>query len=784
MDREELRFRLTSGLRKAAGHVRSAVLPPRWRRGSLASLLAPEAGSPALTQARRSLHAGDWSSAHRVLASHFASRPPRFVLDPRTLETLRTRITRHFPDAGRDALRRADRVLEGRYDILGYRDIAFGAPPAWHKDAVHNREAPSGFWATIPYLDPRSGDHKVIWEINRHQHWLMLARAFQLTGDRRYYAAFVAQLDDWMSANPPLEGINWASMLELGFRSLSWIWSLHLFAAAAAEDGPDSPPWAVDLLLGLDRQLTHIEQNLSQYFSPNTHLTGEALALYVTGCALPELAASGRRTILGRRVLLDEIRRQINGDGGHRELSAHYHRYSTDFYLLAAGAARAAGDSVGPAFEEAALRQTRYLRTLADDTGRLPLIGDDDGGQLFPICGRAPSDCRDTLAAASAMLDEPALAVGDLPEEVFWLCGTLPLEQMPRALAPWPSTALPESGYYVSRTTAGDHLVFDAGRHGFLNGGHAHADALSIVLTVGGRPVLVDPGTAAYTIDAAVRDRFRSTAMHNTVLLNGRPQSVPRGPFHWQSTANARSLVWTSGEGFDYAEGIHDGYRPIAHARGVLALHGIGWLVIDHVFSGAAPGEGTLQTAEAFWHLHPDWSPVSATGGTLLLRHAEGPVRGFASSTTLQVLTPDEANGFDSYAPAYGRIERAACVRGRITGSLPLSFATLVPAPSATAEIASTVSVRAVPVTHRPGPAWHCAAFRVSFHGCEAIVLSAIERSPDEPAGSPGQLWGCEEARTDGRVALIPAGGNLLRGPLIIHGTRVETFAPAGLIRA
>ena len=86
-----------------------------------------------------------------------------------------------------------------------------------------------------------------------------------------------------MSRNPPLEGVNWASMLELAFRSLSWIWALHFFAPAALDDAPEAPPWTVDLLLGLDRQQTHIAGNLSQYFSPNTHLSGEALAIFVAG---------------------------------------------------------------------------------------------------------------------------------------------------------------------------------------------------------------------------------------------------------------------------------------------------------------------------------------------------------------------------------------------------------------------------------------------------------------------------------------------------------------------
>jgi hypothetical protein len=780
MDGEELRFRVTCEARKTADRVRSAIAAPRWRRGDLSSLLE-RAGSPLLLQAQHSLRASDWVSAHRTLAFHFATRAPRFPLDPRTIGTLAARITQRFPGAGADASRRAESVLDGRYDLLGYRDLRFGHPPAWHTDPVHNREAPGGFWSAIPYLAPQSGDHKVIWEINRHQHWLTLGRAHHLTGEVRYYDAFVDQLDHWLAGNPPLHGINWASMLELGFRSLSWIWSLHFFAAAAAGEPSSRAPWIVDLLLALDRQLTHIEHNLSRYFSPNTHLTGEALALYVAGCALPELRGSGRRVTIGRRILLEEIDRQINADGGHAELSAHYHRYSTDFYLLAALTARAAGDAAAAAFEQAALRQATYLRTLADDRGNLPQLGDDDGGQLFPICGRAPSDCLDTLAAASVILDEPTLAVSAVPEEVFWMCGALPLETMPRAATPWRSAPLTDSGYYVSRTAAGDHLVFDAGRHGFLNGGHAHADALSVVLSIGGRPLLIDPGTATYTMNPADRDRFRSTAMHNTVALDGRPQSEPDGAFNWRSRADARLLVWESGQGFDYAEGVHDGYRPLAHARSVLALRGAGWLVIDHLFT--EDRSTPAASADAFWHVHPDWSVTAASGGSVRLRHRDGLVHALVSSSALEILSSEEAGGLDRYAPVYGRIERATCVRGRTAGPLPRAFATFIPAVPVGTGVDRTVSVTALPVTDDPGPSWHGAAFRLSWFGGEAIALSAVEREIAGTAAGPGVLWGCGDARTDGRYALVAVNGDRRGEPVIVHGQRVESRLPAGLVR-
>ncbi len=638
---------------------------------------------------------------------------------------------------------------------------------------MHERQPPLAFWSAVPYLDPAYGDHKVIWEINRHQHWLAFGRAHQLSGDRRYYDGFVAQLENWLAINAPLQGVNWASMLELAFRSLSWLWALHFFAPAALDDAPAAAPWSVDLLLGADRQLTHIEHNLSRYFSPNTHLSGEALALYVAGMALPELAASPRRARLGRQVLLGEIDRQINADGGHAELSAHYHRYSTDFYLLATLVARRSGDEAAPAFEEAARRQARYLRTIADDAGRLPLLGDDDGGQLFPVCGREASDGRDTLWNAASIVDDPSLAIGSPPEETFWWCGTPVLDRPQTATVG--SQALRASGYYVSRTAAGDHLIFDAGRHGYLNGGHAHADALAVVLTRAGRPFLVDAGTGTYTMDPAVRDRFRSTAMHNTVVFDGRPASRPRGPFHWASATDAACVVWQSEAHFDYVEGVHEGYRPRTHARAIFALHGIGWVFLDHVLG---PPEGTT-VADAFWHVHPDWR-WTARGAGVLFEHRDGIVSAMESTAGLRVLSADEAAGLDSYAPVYGRVERSLCVRARVASALPktvATFITAIPAPA-------LASIQEVPVTHAPGPQWHGSAFRLTWCGQEAIILTAVEQSPGGTGTrARASMWGTDLAQTDARAAVIQLSGSALGASILVQGSRAE-LATAGVRRA
>jgi hypothetical protein len=681
MSAAELRTRVTTSVRREASRLAHRARPSAWDRRALAAALVP--GTPALASAIAHLEAGRAEDAHRVLRRHVVGRPRRWPIAAGARDTIAAAITAHLPAAAADAVARADAIVAGHYDLLGYRGLRFDtAGPAgtidWNRDPVHDRCAPQVFWTDVPFLDPRSGDHKIIWELNRHQHWLALGRGWWLTGDPRYPAAFGRELAGWMAANPPLTGINWASMLELALRSISWLWALQLFAAAPEDDGGLGPepvgefPWTVDLLLGLDRQLRQVEQNLSTYFSPNTHLIGEALALYVAGRSLPELERAPAWAMAGRRVLLDEMARQILPDGGHVERSFHYHRYALDFYLLALSVARLTRDDDRP-FVEAVRRLARFARTVADDAGRLARIGDDDGGQLFPICGRDSADASDSLALAAWLLDDPGLAVGAIPEEVLWMTAGAAVAAAPVDPIAIPSASFGHSGYTICRSARGDHLVFDAGPHGFLNGGHAHADALAVALTVAGRPLFVDAGTGCYTIDRETRDRFRSTRLHNTVVVGGRSQSLPDGPFHWSHTAHGQRVRWAAARYFDYVEGTHDGYAPIRHHRTVFARPGC-WIVRD-----CLAGDGTVE-ATVYWHLDPRWVVAHDRDGWLLATDGLGPpvwiaaVDGAFDAIAASAGPPD----LGWVAPVYGCFVPTTTLRRSVAATAPVEIVTVI----------------------------------------------------------------------------------------------------------
>jgi hypothetical protein len=744
MGPQELWFRACERSRMLSEQLIVTCGRAKWSRERLSSRLLSM--SPSLVRAQHALVRRDWQSAGEGLHAHFVTRPGLFPLDPSRRESIATSIGEQFPGAAHAARTLADRLLAGRYDLLGYQDLMIGASDQidWHFDPVHARRAPRQFWTRVPYLDPRVGDHKIIWELNRHQHWLMLGRAAWLTNDSRYAESFRSQLASWLSENPPLTGINWSSMLELGFRAISWLWAIHFFVAVQDESSDWS--WLIDALLALDAQLNHISRHLSTYFSPNTHLLGEGLALYVAGRVLPELRGARNWEALGRQILKEQARRQVHPDGGHAELSAHYHRYALDFYLLALVIARLTNDPAQTDFAEVASRLAVFCRAIAEHDGRLPTIGDDDGGLLFPICGRSPADASDSLSLAASLLDRPDLAVTDPPEETLWMLGG------DRARLRWPkrshapkSHLFPQTGYAVLRSAQGQGIL-DVGPHGFLNGGHAHADALSLVLSIEGRPLLVDPGTSTYTMDPDRRDLFRSTAMHNTPTVDGLQQSISDSPFHWRTVAKSSVRLWRNGPGFDAVEGEHDGYLPQVHRRAVLRDQSGLWLVADHLL-----GKGRHQL-DLHWHLDPAWHVTQNDRGVARIEHTDGSAAEIAS--TGSELTYCRGGELGWRAPVYGQRVPAFTLHVTESGPVPLSVVTAI----AAGFPEKSLSLEAVEVATDRKDNWHRSAVAGHYADGRFIALFSTEDAAREGVS----VRSCQrihldgnEFHTDARLALL-----------------------------
>ena len=427
------------------------------------------------------------------------------------------------------------------------------------------------------------GDHKITWEISRHQHLVLLARAWVFSGNDRFAQEAVLQWRHWIASNPFPLGINWTSTLEVAFRLLSWIWMDHILAGSAH----DTEDFRRDLEHAIGRSAWYIRRYLSTYFAPNTHLLGEALAMFAAGLLYPQFRDSDDWVAEGWTVLREQARHQVRADGFHFEQSVYYHVYALDMFLHARILAERSG--LDPSELDTTIQRMADALSSVSRGGVPPRFGDDDGGRLFDSSRNQMIHLLDPLSTAVALCQNPVWKrlCGGLREETHWLLGEAGARRFDAShVAPPDSeaTLFRESGH-ACMPQEGALLVADVGPHGWGHGGHGHADALSLQLMKAGEALLTDPGTCAYPAATPERNRFRGTAAHSTLEIDGTGQAEPTGSFRWKRMPSVAVERWHGGSPVTLLIAQHDGYRrlsdPVIHQRSIVSLNGSGWFVRD-----------------------------------------------------------------------------------------------------------------------------------------------------------------------------------------------------------
>lgn len=589
---------------------------------------------------------------------------------PRLMDLLRERI----PLQAEGIIKRAEKICQHRFDLLGYQDLDYGRVIDWHLDAVHGKRAPRDPWFKIRYLDFASvGDSKVTWELNRHQHLVTLAKAYWLTKDDRFAAELVDQWRHWQKENPYPRGINWVSSLEVAFRSLSWLWMRFLLEGTSVMTSEFREQW----LRAMALNGRHIDRYLSTHFSPNTHLLGEAVALFFIGTLCPELRSSSRWQRRGWEIVLQESERQVRADGFYFEQSTYYHVYALDFFLHAGVLASLNSMPFPPEYDRRLVQMLEALAVLCR-AGTAPRWGDDDGGRVFDAGRNGAEHLGDPLATGAVLFGRGDFkwVTTELREETLWLLGEKGVVEFDRVEAKPPSmtsVALPDTGLYVMSSGEGKlQVVIDAGPQGALSAGHGHADALSLTVHAGGHELLGDPGSYVYVCEGTERDQFRGTAAHNTLQLDGMDQSDPKGPFGWRYLTSTKAERWICGQTFDLFVGSHDGYSrvedPAVHQRWVFFLKPKFWLIRDLV-RGAGKHQLDLR-----WHLSPRLSSSKSAADRFFDPEKTGGIAIFSAAEQTWSKTADRSG----WSKAYGAKEQATEIKFTTVTTLPAEFATLL----------------------------------------------------------------------------------------------------------
>ncbi len=502
--------------------------------------------------------------------------------------------------------------------------MQFGNPPEWHRDTQSGIVAPRLHWSRISYLSHSLvGDHKIVWEVNRHQYLLIPTLLWTIDRHADDFTLVQSHLASWLDSNPTSLGINWCSSLEVAYRAITWCWLLSLL--------PESL-WNHDVrervICALEQHGRHIERYISYYFSPNTHLTGEALGLLYIGHVIPGSHFANRWRDLGAHILESWLQRQVYDDGVYFEQSTQYQRYTAEIYLHYLRISESNGRGTPPAIRISLNKQFDVLRAMVDGQGKMPLIGDDDGGALFPIDQRSPEDLRGLLLAGATALNRPELVPpGQLhPAMSYWLCG---VDTTKKILANTDSTPRVGTRYFAAGGLAvirdswradSAVAVIDAGRHGKLNCGHAHADALSCTLALGERPLFIDRGTLTYM--GLERNEFRSTVSHNTLEFDGESSVTPLGPFQWGPRPNRPTAAIRHGGEMTIFRGMawgHAGAAPMStHSRVIVHAPASAWVFLDRGFRS----EGSRVVLR--WQLAPGLVASSTGDDSFDIKDFEG----------------------------------------------------------------------------------------------------------------------------------------------------------------
>jgi Heparinase II/III-like protein/Heparinase II/III N-terminus len=492
--------------------------------------------------------------------------------------------------------RAADRILAGRFDVFALENAPLGFPPRWNRDPKTGIEAPLEFGKEIDYRDAaRVGDIKYLWELNRHLELVTLAQAWHLSEEERYARGARTLIDSWLEQCPYPLGVNWCASLEHAIRLVNWSFAWQLLGAEGSKlfAGREGVAFRSRWLAGIYRHCHFIAGHFSRHSSANNHLLGEASGLFVASLTWPLWPESRRWRRRARAELEREARRQIFEDGVNKEQAIWYHHAVADMLVVAGLHARASHCDFDEGYWRALESMLDFLASIMDVGGGVPAIGDADEGVLVrlvpapagegsPSAPAWPGVYRSLLATGAVLFNraEFRLKAGGYDEKTRWLLGDAAarrFESLDAARARLPVRhAFPCGGYYVLgeafETPAEVRIVADAGPLGYLSiAAHAHADALAFTLSVGGQPILIDPGTYAYHTDRAWRRYFRGTSAHNTVAVDGEEQSLYAGPFLWLQHGDAKAEEFECSPERQVLIAHHEGYRrladPLRHRR-------------------------------------------------------------------------------------------------------------------------------------------------------------------------------------------------------------------------
>ena len=516
----------------------------------------------------------------RLRLSLWAVKPPHAQTSSPNILCFSSELNQFPKSIKKRILDDGDRALSGYIECFG--EYESGGHINTLRDYTSNHQWDTRRAPTLLSMikEDANSDVKVPWEISRYHHLIPLAKAFRLTRDKKYVEKIIKDIDLWMEQNPFMRSVNWTSPMEAAIRAINWLWCLSI--CGNWNDLPGDFQKRVARTLFHDGMyiFKNLEKNSSGY-STNHYLANLAGLIYLGHCFND--SEFGREWLdFGRQEMFREIRIQFFPTGPHYELSTSYHRLTTELVLSSIIHLKKLNFDIPSDISYRLQNAVEYVASYSRQDGSVPCVGDADDGRVH-IMGKyyhwPRNDHRYLLGLGHALFGNSQWAQKDpeLYEEAAVLLDDITAFALAKESGDrLESKIYPDAGIAILKANESSIFIKTSNRGLYeSSGGHTHNDILSFDLFLNGVPVMVDAGVGQYSGNVDERNLFRSTLMHNTVMIDNIEinsfQEGLRGLWSNGGEANAKGLNWRLNKNGDFIRISHEGYKrlrdPVIHQR-------------------------------------------------------------------------------------------------------------------------------------------------------------------------------------------------------------------------
>lgn len=522
--------------------------------------------------------------------------------------------------------------MNGNMRLFGGVPQHVGWPPRW--DSRSDSQSQKMHWSVLSDDLPER-DIKDTWEPSRFRFTFLLVRAFLLTGDDRYVAAWWEALESWAAENPPNTGLNWRCAQESSLRGIAICFGLSAFS-----EHTETTPARRDLAARIiGATITRVRPTVGYALSQrNNHAISELAFL---------LAAEPRLNGRHVRQLSGVLRDQWYADGSYSQQSLVYQRMAIHALVwllhVQPNLPKRAFDAVT---ERLAASEIFVERCVDPVSGALPNYGANDGSLLLDLSDTDHLDGRPLLA----LLGKPCAA--DASEPTLWF--------PPRdiGLTVGQTTAVPENSTYMTLRGNGSLLITRIG------GGHHRAgddDQQGMELFIDGARIVLDPGTYRYSGSPPWRQPFTASAAHSMARPSTNSRRVSIGRF-LREAMPAAEVTTNSVDGDSELLVTTRVESQVRLTRAFLRV-GDRYAIVDTCDGGAAVVHWLVADHEV------------SDGGNALIHNATVSLGDSAQLMARRRDTADPTSGW--WSPTYGRLEPAVALDGELSdgGVLVARFA-------------------------------------------------------------------------------------------------------------